>query len=131
MAGNTIGKVAQRAGVGVETVRFYQRRGLIEEPQAPAKGFREYPEETIERIRFIRRAKDLGFTLEEVGGLLELRVDPGQNCSSVKAYAVDKIALIEEKIRSLNDMRQQLTRLTEACDNGKPTSACAILEALQ
>ena len=54
-----------------------------------------------------------------------------ENCSSVKAYAVDKIALIEEKIRSLNDMRQQLTRLTEACDNGKPTSACAILEALQ
>lgn len=131
MAGNTIGLVAQRAGVGVETVRFYQRRGLIEEPATPATGFREYPEETIERIRFIRRAKDLGFTLEEIGGLLELKVDPGQNCASVKAYAVEKIALIEAKIRSLDGMRQQLTRLTAACDNGQRTSECAILEALQ
>ncbi len=131
MAGNTIGLVAQQAGVGVETVRFYQRRGLIEEPPTPAKGFRVYPEETIERIRFIRRAKDLGFTLGEIAGLLELKVDPSQNCSSVKAFALDKIALIEEKIGSLDDMRQQLVRLTEACDNGKRTSECAILEALQ
>ena len=131
MAGNTIGLVAQQAGVGVETVRFYQRRGLIQEPPTPARGFRVYPEETIERIRFIRRAKDLGFTLGEIAGLLELKVDPSQNCSSVKAFALDKIALIEEKIGSLDDMRQQLVRLTEACDNGKPTSDCAILEALQ
>ncbi len=131
MAGNTIGLVAQRAGVGVETVRFYQRRGLIQEPPTPAKGFRVYPEETIERIRFIRRAKDLGFTLGEIAGLLELKVDPELNCSSVKSFALDKIALIEEKIGSLDDMRQQLVRLTKACDNGKATSDCAILEALQ
>ena len=131
MAGNTIGLVAQQAGVGVETVRFYQRRGLIQEPPTPAKGFRVYPEETIERIRFIRRAKDLGFTLGEIAGLLELKVDPEQNCASVKSFALDKIALIEEKIGSLDDMRQQLVRLTEACDNGKRTSECAILEALQ
>ena len=90
-----------------------------------------YPEETIERIRFIRRAKDLGFTLGEIAGLLELKVDPGQNCASVKSFALDKIALIEEKIGSLDDIRQQLVRLTKACDNGKPTSDCAILEALQ
>ncbi len=131
MAANTIGLVAQRSGVGVETVRFYQRRGLIQEPPTPAKGFRVYPEETIKRIRFIRRAKDLGFTLEEISGLLELKVEPAQNCASVKAYALDKIALIEEKIRSLDGIRQQLTRLTEACDDGMPTSECAILEALQ
>ncbi len=131
MARNTIGLVAQRAGVGVETVRFYQRRGLIQEPPTPTKGFRVYPEETIERILFIRRAKDLGFTLEEIAELLELKVDSGQNCSSVKSFALDKIALIEEKIGSLDDMRQQLVRLTKACDNGKPTSDCAILEALQ
>ncbi len=131
MAGNTIGLVAQQAGVGVETVRFYQRRGLIQEPPTPARGFRVYPEETIERIRFIRRAKDLGFTLGEIAGLLELKVDPGQNCASVKSFALDKITLIEEKIGSLDDIRQQLVRLTEACDNGKRTSECAILEALQ
>ena len=131
MAGNTIGKLAERAGVGVETVRFYQRRGLIKEPPTPAKGFREYPEETAERIRFIRGAKELGFTLEEVGRLLELKVDPGQNCASVKAYAMDKIAIIDHKIRSLDGMRQQLARLAKACDNGRRTSDCAILEALQ
>jgi len=131
MAGNTIGKLAQRAGVGVETVRSYQRRGLIQEPPTPAKGFREYPEETVQRIRFIRGAKELGFTLEEIGRLLELKVDPEQNCASVKAYALDKIAIIDEKIRSLDGIRQQLSRLTKACDNGNRTSDCAILEALQ
>ena len=131
MAGTTIGLVAQRAGVGVETVRFYQRRGLIQEPPTPAKGFREYPEETIERILFIRRAKDLGFTLEEIGKLLELKVDPGHNCASVKSYALEKIACIEEKIQSLDGIRRQLTRLSEACDTGKPTSECAIMEAVQ
>ena len=131
MAGNTIGKLAQQAGVGVETVRFYQRRGLIQEPPTPAKGFREYPEENVDRILFIRGAKDLGFTLAEIGRLLELKVDPGKNCASVKAYALGKIALIDQKIRSLDGMRKQLARLTEACDNGKRTSDCAILEALQ
>jgi len=148
MTGNTIGRLAERAGVGVETVRFYQRRGLIEEPPTPAKGFREYPEETeepptpakgfreypeetVDRILFIRGAKDLGFTLAEIGRLLELKVDPGKNCASVKTYALGKIALIDQKLRSLDGMRKQLARLTEACDNGKRTSDCAILEALQ
>jgi len=131
MAANTIGQVAQQAGVGVETVRFYQRRGLIEEPPTPEKGFRVYPNETIHRILFIRRAKELGFSLEEIGELLALRVHPGENCSAVKSYAESKIAAIDEKVSSLVQMRDQLERLTAACDSGNETSCCAILDALE
>lgn len=131
MAGNTIGRVAEQAGVGVETVRFYQRRGLIEEPETPDRGFRVYPEETIRRILFIRRAKALGFSLGEIGELLNLRVNPGDNCSAVKAYAEAKIEAIDEKLDSLGHMKNQLERLTAACDSGSATSCCAILDALE
>ena len=131
MARNTIGRVAERAGVGVETVRFYQRRGLIEEPKTPERGFRVYPEDTIHRILFIRRAKDLGFSLEEIGQLLSLKVDPGENCSAIKAYAEAKINSIDEKVRSLGRLKGQLERLTAACDSGSATSHCAILDELE
>ncbi|GAB4287220.1 MAG: hypothetical protein Kow0092_40310 [Deferrisomatales bacterium] len=85
--GLTIGRVAEAAGVGVETVRFYERKGLIEQPEKPMFGRRTYPPETVGRIRFIRRAKDLGFTLREIAELLELRVDPGKSCAEVRARA--------------------------------------------
>ena len=93
-----IGQVAQRAGVGVETVRFYEREGMIPEPPRRPSGYRDYPLETVARIVFIRRAKQLGFTLKEISDLLGLRVRPRGNCAQVKQSAETKIADIEGKI---------------------------------
>jgi MerR family copper efflux transcriptional regulator len=127
----TIGKVARRAEVGVETVRFYERQGLIAEPQRAKSGYRLYPEETVTRIRFIRRAKELGFSLREIRELLALRVDPEVSSAEVKACAQMKITAIEEKIRALQRMKETLVQLTSACDGCAPVSACPILEALE
>ena len=97
----TIAGIARRAGVGVETVRFYERQGLIAQPPRGVSGYRRYPEETVARLRFIRRAKALGFSLREIRELLSLRVDPMGRSGEVKARAQAKIADIEEKIRAL------------------------------
>ena len=127
----TIGRVAAAAGVGVETVRFYERRGLIRQPERPMSGRRTYPPETVARIRFIRRAKDLGFTLKEIAELLELRVDPDGNCADVRARALAKVADIDRKIEALGRMREALARLASACRGRGPTSECPILEAME
>ena len=83
----TIGQVAKHAGVGVETVRFYERKGLLEEPERKASGYRQFDEKVVDRIRFIRRAKELGFTLKEIKELLELRLDPATTCADVQSRA--------------------------------------------
>ena len=127
----TIGKVARFAGVGVETIRFYEREGLIERPARPSSGFRHYPEGAISRIRFVRKAKELGFTLKEIRGLLELRIDPEQSCGDVRAQAETKIADIESKIRTLRRMKKALVNLTAACDGQAQVGACPILAALE
>ena len=126
----TIGQVAKRAGVGVETVRFYERRGLIEQPRKRSSGYRVYPEDTVHRIRFIRHAKDLGFTLNEIGELLSLRPDPHGNCDAAKERAEEKVADIEGKIGSLTRMQHSLERLIDACESRSETAECPILEAL-
>lgn len=126
----TIGQVAREAGVGVETVRFYERQGLIEEPNRRASGYRQFDEEVVERLQFIREAKELGFTLGEVKELLSLKVDPSSSCSDVKNRAEAKIADIEQKIRTLQRMKQALEKLTKACSGDGPTSECPILETL-
>ena len=126
----TIGRLAQRAGVGVETVRFYEREGLIPEPPRRPSGYRDYPPETVTRIVFIRRAKDLGFTLKEISELLALRVRPRRNCALVKRNADAKIADIDARIASLRRMRQALTGLTKACEERTPTTECPILMSL-
>jgi len=126
----TIGKVARCAAVGVETIRFYERQGLIAEPHRTRSGYRLYPEETVLRLHFIRRAKALGFSLREIRELLALRVDPEGRSAEVKARAQGKITTIEEKIRTLQRMQETLVRLTTACDGCAPVSACPILEAL-
>lgn len=130
MKSMTIGQVARAAEVGVETVRFYEREGLIPEPPRRASGYRQYPADTVRRLRFIRRAKELGFTLKEIGELLELRVDPATTCGDVRARATAKIADIDEKIRMLERMRWTLARLVEACAGAGPPTECPILEAL-
>jgi MerR family copper efflux transcriptional regulator len=126
----TIGQLAQRAGVGVETVRFYEREGLISEPPRRPSGYRDYPLETVARIVFIRRAKKLGFTLKEVNELLELRVRPRRSCAQVKQSADAKIADIDGKIAALRGMRGALKKLTKACEERIPTTECPILASL-
>ncbi len=125
-----IGEVARRAGIGVETVRFYERRGLVEEPPRSVSGYREYPLAVVSRIRFIRRAKQLGFTLKEIKELLSLRLDPAGGCGQVKRQAEAKIADIEAKLWALERMREALVKLTAACSGRGASSDCPILEAL-
>jgi len=111
----TIGKLAEMAGVGVETVRFYQRKELLREPKT-SSGFRTYSEEDAQRIAFIKRAQDLGFTLSEVKELLELNTKPRMTCGTVKTKTTAKIKEIEEKIADLNRMKASLEKLACACD---------------
>lgn len=111
----TIGKLAELAGVGVETIRFYQRKELLREPKATT-GFRTYAEEDAQRIIFIKKAQDLGFTLSEVKELLELNTKPRVTCGNVKIKTTMKIKEIDEKIANLERMRASLEKLAMACD---------------
>lgn len=127
----TIGQVAKHAGVGVETVRFYERQGLLDEPPRRASGYRQYTPEAVTRIQFIKRAKELGFSLKEITELLSLRVDPATTCGEVKQRAEAKIADINAKLRDLQQMKEALTTLVAACSGSGPTSQCPILDALE
>lgn len=127
----TIGKVARLAGVGVETIRFYEREGLIAAPPRRESGYRQYSEETILRLVFIKRAKELGFTLKEIKDLFSLRVDSASNCDAVRQQAEAKIVAIQDKVRTLQRMEQALNKLVVACKKRRPTNPCPILEALE
>ena len=127
----TIGQVAGLADVGVETIRFYERRGLIEEPPRRPSGYRQYPPEAVSRIRFIRSAKELGFSLEEIKELLALRLDPQTTCGDVRDRAEEKLVDIRERIDALDRMRAALERLTAACSGDGSVSECPILEAME
>jgi MerR family transcriptional regulator, copper efflux regulator len=129
--GLTIGQVARRAGFGIETVRYYERNGLIDEPPGKMSGYRQYPESVISRLRFIKRAKELGFSLREIKELLSLRVEPTTTCSDIRERAEAKITDIEGKIQSLERMKEVLTGLTASCGGVGPVSECPILEALE
>lgn len=126
----TIGKVAKQASVGIETIRFYEREGLIAEPPRRESGYRQYPPETVDRVRFIKRAKELGFSLKEIKDLLALRIAPGTTCGQIKKRAQAKIVDIEEKMRTLERMKRALTKLTLACNGRGSIKDCPILEAL-
>lgn len=127
----TIGQIAQRSGVGIDTVRFYERQGLLKRPaRSPSSGYRLYGEEVIARLQFIQRAKELGFTLNEVKELLSLRVDPGMSCEDVRARAEAKIADIEGKIRTLTRMKKALVRLTKECCETGGGPECPLLDTL-
>jgi MerR family mercuric resistance operon transcriptional regulator len=126
----TIGQVAHRSGVGIETVRFYEREGLLAKPARTLSGYRQFDEEVIGRLQFIQRAKELGFTLNEIKELLSLRFDADTSCEDVKARAEAKIADIEDKIRTLQRMKKALVRLTQECCEKGGGSECPILDAL-
>ena len=127
----TIGELADAAGVGVETIRFYERKKLLAQPKRPQSGFRRYDDDAARRIRFIRQAQELGFTLAEINQLLALRLDPERSCADVKSEAQTKIADIDEKIASLRVMRTALVEITRSCSGEGPTSACPILDAIE
>ncbi len=124
----TIGRVAKLAGVNVETIRYYQRRGLLGEPEKPFRGYRRYPAETVSQLRFIKRAQALGFTLEEISGLMGL--NDACACEEVRAQAAHKVELIDQKLRDLSAMRETLDLLIRQCDAGEPTTGCPIIQAL-
>ena len=125
----TIGQLARNAGVGVETVRFYERKELLAEPERRPSGYRQYDEGVVRRLQFIRRAKELGFTLNEIKDLLSLRLDPTTTCADVKKRAESKIDDIEQKIRTLQRMKRALVKVTKSCRSNRPTSECPILES--
>ena len=127
----TIGKLAKRAGVGVETIRFYERKGLIPEPPRRSSGYREYDDDTVTRVRFIRHAKELGFTLKEINGLLSLQLDPEKPCQDVNRRIETKLSDIDEKIKMLHRMKDALQRLSTQCGGEWSVSDCPILEALE
>src|SRR3970040_266519 len=110
-AGLTIGKVAHSAGLAIDTVRYYEREGWLEKPARTASGYRHYTPEAVARLRFIRQAKELGFTLSEIRELLTLRVAPGKSCADVKARAAAKITDVEQRIAQLDRMKRALKKL--------------------
>ena len=124
----TIGQVAQRAGVEVDTIRFYERRGLLEEPPRSDSGYRLYSDAAVERLQFIRRAKDLGFTLSEIQDLLALLAKPAEPTVQVREQAQSKLNGIDAKLRDLQRMRDTLLELVQACNESE--EGCPILGAL-
>lgn len=130
MKGLTIGQLAKRAQVNVETIRYYERRRLVAEPPRRESGYRHYPEDAAARIQFIKRAKELGFSLKEISELLSLRADSDNTCADVKSQAEVKVADVEARMRDLERIREALTRLIAACSGRGPTSECPILQAL-
>ncbi len=126
----SIGKIAKRAGVSVETIRFYEREGLIEEPARKESGYRQYIEVDVKKLVFIQRAKGLGFSLKEIKGLMTLRADPKTTSREIKQAAQSKLDDIEKKIKMLQSMRRSLKSLVDKCPGKGATSDCPILDAL-
>ena len=125
-----IGDVAAQAGVNIETLRYYERRGILRSPKRSSAGYREYPVDTVRLIRFIKRAQDLGFTLDEIEELIDLRETTGKRRTKVRELAAAKLRAIDEKIARLHAMREALTPLVDKCACGADAVACPILEAL-
>ncbi len=126
----TIGTLSARTGCHIETIRYYERHGLLPKAPRTASGYRQFSEDHAIRLRFIRRAQELGFTLKEVKELLAIRVKPGSACADVRRKAEAKIADVDAKIRRLQAMRRALLKLTATCAGQGPVMNCSILEAL-
>lgn len=130
----TISRLAERAGVGIDTVRYYERAGLLPAPPRRASGYRDYPADSVQRLRFIRRAKELGFTLTEISELLELSGQRGEtgkrSVRAVKKAAEAKLAVVDHKLAELQRVRDGLHRLIEACPGHGALHDCPILQAL-
>lgn len=123
----TISVIAKKADCGVETIRYYQRIGLIKEPEKPYSGYRIYPEQVISRLCFIKRAKELGFSLSEISNLLDLG---DGHCKETKGLACHKLKLIKCKISDLKAMESSLEKLIHSCEESSSNLACPIIEAI-
>lgn len=122
----TIGKLAKHANVGVETIRYYQNFGLLQEPPKPGTGYRQYPKEALERLHFIKRAQELGFSLKEISRLLAL----GDNASESRAMAAEKLFVVRSKIAHLVGVRAVLEQLIHQCDANPDATGSPIVSAL-
>ena len=123
--------LAERSGVNLQTIRYYEREGLVPIPPRLKSGYRMFPETTVQRIRFIKRAQQLGFSLNEIRDLLSIQIDPTKDCSDVQRLAKAKLADIEERIETLQSMKRVLSGLAEACPGCGPSSECPILESIE
>ena len=130
MAQIRIGQMAREAGVGVDTIRYYERRGLLTPASRRSSGYRQFDPAAVKRVRFIKSAQELGFTLGEIRELLDLRVHTGATCADVRAKARTKILEVQVKIRLLEKMRESLERISAECSGAGPASECPILDFL-
>ena len=126
----TIGQVARKTGVSVEAIRYYEKEGLITEPERSPSGYRQYQTETVKRVLFIQRAKEVGFTLKEINDLLTLQSNPNACCGDILSRATSKVEQIEAKIDELQRMKNALQELTEECVSDSGLEDCPILDAL-
>jgi MerR family copper efflux transcriptional regulator len=131
MDGLTIGRLARESGVGVETIRFYERRGLIEQPERPRSGYRKYSPETAARVKFIRNAKELGFSLREISELLALEADTEGGRVETRARTEAKIVEIDGRIASLRGLKRHLKELVETCRSGRRACRCPIMDTMK
>ncbi|MFV2003162.1 MAG: MerR family transcriptional regulator [Paracoccaceae bacterium] len=132
MRTNTIGDAARLAGVGVETIRFYERKGLIKQPPRPrGGGFRQYTDEIVRQLCFVRQAQALGFSLKEIDVLLNLRADPGTDCKAVQIRASDKLVEVENKIAQLRIIGEALRDVIAACPLSGGLEGCSIIAAME
>ena len=124
------GQVARDAGVNVETLRYYERRGILQAPERRASGYREYTEEAVGVIRFVKRAQELGFSLDEVETLLTLATGGPESCDSARALATRKLGDLDAKMRSIRAMQDSLRRLVATCEMPRGARDCPLLDAL-
>jgi Hg(II)-responsive transcriptional regulator len=124
-----IGTAAEQAGVNVQTLRYYERRGLLPRPPRRGSGYREFPDDAVRIVRFIKRAQDLGFTLDEIEELLRLRQDKGRDRARIRSVAERRVRQIEQKIAELQAMKRALSHLVHCCEE-ESTLECPIIEAL-
>ena len=127
----TIGQVASAADVNIQTVRYYERRGLFPTPQRTPAGYRQYADDAVARLRFIKHAQELGFSLREIHELLGLRVRHGAACDAVERKTRQKIEVVQQRINHLKRMKRTLERLAAACAARRPTDDCPILGVLE
>jgi MerR family mercuric resistance operon transcriptional regulator len=127
MVTRTISKLAKELDINIETIRFYERRGLIAQPPKPEAGYRHYPDETVNRVRFIKRAQQLGFTLDEINHLLSLHDNP---CNQVQELAQHKLQRVKEKITDLQRLEKALNGLLTECQANNDSEHCPIIDAL-
>src|SRR5687768_7323037 len=130
MDGLTIGEVAEQAKVHIETLRYYERQGLVARPPRSLSNYRLYPQDAVRRVQFIKRAQELGFSLKGIKELLSLRAAPEAECGEIRAHAEAKIKDIEEKVSALMAMKSALSKLVTECSREGPLTECPILESL-